>query len=386
MYPFLPSGESHHENPLSYEPPDPEPMDLSYDPAQLPSQEPFQSLTDSSSLYDQAPALPELPELVSYLHPPSANVFEDSSAALKSPFELFQTQSPVPDDFEEMEANFQPFPLPYDSFLGAVPDNSAMQDASLFEEEVDVDIINELLKTKGQKPFYSGADLTVHEALVAILTHALTYSLSGQCILSLLKLISVLCPKDIMLKPSLYLYKKYFSHVRSEIDYQYFCSKCLGPCPEKSCPGCPPGTTLCTLIAMPLTKSLNDLFRRQEFVEKIQHCNSRSSAEGCSDIFDGQIYKEIKKNKEEDINVETLTAQWYTDGGQMLGMSAWPLMLAVNELPFKERYKKENMLIPAIWCGPVKPHGNFLLNAVVPELVKLQKGVEMEVFGGEKKR
>ncbi|KAK3926328.1 putative cysteine--tRNA ligase, mitochondrial [Frankliniella fusca] len=43
------------------------------------------------------------------------------------------------------------------------------------------------------------------------------------------------------------------------------------------------------------------------------------------------------------------------------------------------RFKKENILVPALWCGPVKPHGNTLLKAIFPDLQVLQKGVDMDI-------
>lgn len=79
---------------------------------------------------------------------------------------------------------------------------------------------------------------------------------------------------------------------------------------------------------MPVTKALSNLFRRQDFVDKLQHRHSR---------------------------------------------------------PYTERYKKENVIIPAMWGGPVKPHGNFLIEAVVPKLVKLKNRLEREICCGEKK-
>ena len=73
---------------------------------------------------------------------------------------------------------------------------------------------------------------------------------------------------------------------------------------------------------------------------------------------------------------------WYTDGAALFKsskISVWPLILVINELPYSERFKKENILVPARWCGPVQPHGNLLINASYPELSQLHKGVEFDI-------
>ncbi|KAK3918903.1 Putative glutathione-dependent formaldehyde-activating enzyme [Frankliniella fusca] len=74
---------------------------------------------------------------------------------------------------------------------------------------------------------------------------------------------------------------------------------------------------------------------------------------------------------------------WYTDGAAVFNssnLSVWPLILTINELPFSERYKKGNILVPAIWCGPVKPHVYILLKPVYPDLLKVKKGIPINVF------
>ncbi|KAK3926329.1 BRCA1-associated RING domain protein 1 [Frankliniella fusca] len=169
------------------------------------------------------------------------------------------------------------------------------------------------LVEEGEKYIYEGAPLTLHESLVSILTLAMTFALSGQCIQSLLKLIYLHCSKvNNIFKKSLHLFKIYFSDIRGTIDYQYFCSGCLEECPDKKCKICQPGTALCYLIKMPLIPQLQAMLNREGFYSKLEDVQKRISA-GFSDIFDGFVYKHHVKLGLLGLRNQ-LSFMWYTDG------------------------------------------------------------------------
>ena len=234
-------------------------------------------------------------------------------------------------------------------------------------------------------PVYSGAPITLNESLVAILTMALRFSLSGKCIQALLQLIQLHCLKaGNVMKPSLYLFKKYFSHLRGAIDYEYYCSKCFSKCEKSvgcSTTGCDKKTELCCLIKIPLAPQLQTLLKRKGFYSLLQFISARPNSSDLSDIFYGNLYGD---HIELGIlgTCTALSLMWYTDGAALFKssrISVWPLFLSINELPYSERFKKENLLVAALWCGPVQPHGNIILKAVYPDLKKLAEGVSLEI-------
>ncbi|CAD6207103.1 GSCOCG00012699001-RA-CDS, partial [Cotesia congregata] len=68
---------------------------------------------------------------------------------------------------------------------------------------------------------------------------------------------------------------------------------------------------------------------------------------------------------------------WNTDGISLFKsskFSLWPFYLTINELPFKDRTKKENLLLAGIWFG-VKPQPNLFLNSFRNDLQKIYQGI-----------
>ncbi|KAE8741795.1 hypothetical protein FOCC_FOCC012656 [Frankliniella occidentalis] len=233
------------------------------------------------------------------------------------------------------------------------------------------------------KPVYNGAPLTLHESLVSILSVALKYSLSGQLINSILGLIDLHLPReDNIFKKSLYLFKKYFSEIRGYSSYTYYCSKCLEKCDKsRGCLSCEKKTPLCCLILLSVVDQLKALMARKGFYSKLVPLRSRFNTSGYADIYDGELYKDYVKNNYIG-ELPSLSCEWYTDGAEMFKsahISVWNLFLSINELPYCERYKKKNLLIPALWVGPAKPPTNLFFDAAKPELTKLGSGVEMEI-------
>lgn len=84
-----------------------------------------------------------------------------------------------------------------------------------------------------------------------------------------------------------------------------------------------------------------------------------------------------------------LTFLWYTDGAAVFKSGkrrVWLLKLAINELPFDERFCKENFLVPTIWCGPVKPQPLILAKPGMGSLRSLAKGADIPIFRGIMKK
>lgn len=235
------------------------------------------------------------------------------------------------------------------------------------------------------RPVYLGAPITLHESLVSILTLALTFSLSQECIKAILNLVYLHCRKEgNIFRKSMYFFKKYFAYIRGDVDYEYYCSKCFKRTTKEGCENCKEGgksPKLCYIIKLSLIEQIKTMMKRKGFYSKLQLGRGRQDSNGeLRDLKDGALYK-----LHEELGLldeSSLTFNWYTDGAALFKsskMSVWPLYLTINELPFSERFCKENIIVPVLWCGPVKPHGNMLLHCLEPGLNELRKGVSMEV-------
>ncbi|KAE8739423.1 hypothetical protein FOCC_FOCC015081 [Frankliniella occidentalis] len=120
---------------------------------------------------------------------------------------------------------------------------------------------------------------------------------------------------------------------------------------------------------------------RSGFYQKLQFEHNQATGK-YSDVYSGELYQNLLKKGS--LGRDVLTFQWYTDGAALYSssnMSVWPVYLTINELPYSERFKKENLLVPLIWCGSVKPRGNLLVDEMYDEMASLRcPGVRLFPF------
>ncbi|XP_013380319.1 uncharacterized protein LOC106151541 [Lingula anatina] len=67
---------------------------------------------------------------------------------------------------------------------------------------------------------------------------------------------------------------------------------------------------------------------------------------------------------------------WYTDGVPLFKSSKvglWPLFLSINELPYHDRLKPENLLFAGLWYGKSKPSMSVYLEPFYESLKKLRE-------------
>uniref|UniRef100_A0ABD2XQL8 Uncharacterized protein n=1 Tax=Trichogramma kaykai TaxID=54128 RepID=A0ABD2XQL8_9HYME len=61
-------------------------------------------------------------------------------------------------------------------------------------------------------------------------------------------------------------------------------------------------------------------------------------------------------------------------------MSIWPFYLMVNELPYKLRIKKENVILAGLWFGVEKPSENLFMESMIEQLNDLYNGINVEIL------
>lgn len=73
---------------------------------------------------------------------------------------------------------------------------------------------------------------------------------------------------------------------------------------------------------------------------------------------------------------------WYTDGISIFKSSRysiWPFYLVINELPYQERFKMENLILIGLWSGHGKPDANLFLSPFVDNFKNLLRGIRIEI-------
>lgn len=114
-------------------------------------------------------------------------------------------------------------------------------------------------------------------------------------------------------------------------------------------------------MEIPLLAQVQNLFSKVGFYEKLsthRFQRRKRNAENIEDIYDGREYKKHFDNDGFLSNPNHISFVWNTDGVPVFHSSKfgiWPLYLAVNELPYCQRFTKENMVLAGRWFGDLKP-------------------------------
>lgn len=219
------------------------------------------------------------------------------------------------------------------------------------------------------RPLYPNAQITLQESLIAIVTFALTHHLTGNSLIDLLALIVLHCPLGSRCVKSLYAFQKFFRNIGKEILVcHYYCSVCYKLLVNKTdeCPQCNRVTKVSFFIEIPIVQQLQTFFNRPGFYEDLQFRFNRvkKNENNVEDVYDGNIYKENVQSGFLS-NPNNISFMWYTDGVSVFNISnkfsIWPLYLVVNELSYKKRVKKENIILAGLWFGKKKPKANTFL-------------------------
>ena len=119
-------------------------------------------------------------------------------------------------------------------------------------------------------------------------------------------------------------------------------------------------------LELPIKSQLESLFSRHEFRDSLKHRRTRIKEHGknIEDVYDSEMYQKLSEDggplsSDMENNISFI---FNTDGVPIFKsskMSLWPIFLMINELPFKERKFRKNMLLCGLWFGPSKPVMNL---------------------------
>ena len=110
-------------------------------------------------------------------------------------------------------------------------------------------------------------------------------------------------------------------------------------------------------IELPIAEQLKAMLTRPQFYERVtSHRLTRQKYcdRNYEDIYDGALYRNAITSEDKN----TISLMWNTDGKPLFKSSkysVWPLYFVINELPFTDRLKQENMLLAGLWYGKLKP-------------------------------
>ena len=240
-------------------------------------------------------------------------------------------------------------------------------------------------------PLYAGASITVNVTMVLLLAFAVRHKLTNEAISDLLYLIHTICPQPNKACTSLFKLKKFFSSLIIPVHFCYYCSKCLNPISNIATSAC----SVCKMafssikdfkyfVHFSVSDQIKSLFTRKRFFTNIQHhfLRVKVNESNYEDIYDGSLYQELMLPNGVLSSKNNISLTWNVDGLPLFKsskFSLWPLYFVINELPYKLRKLKENMIIAGLWFGESKSNMNIYLKPIVKELMVLeQHGVEVK--------
>lgn len=238
----------------------------------------------------------------------------------------------------------------------------------------------------GHRPLYRGAWLTVAESVTAVMAFMVNHSIDMQCVEDLFKLIQLHCPQEGFVKQSLYKLKKYCSFTTGPMKKHYYCEVCSQALPEAQavCPVCNRRRRVSYFVQTPIIPQLKKMYSRPTFHNSLQNrfTRQRLNVDCLEDIYDGSVYREQVHNGFL-ANPNNFSMTYFVDGVPVFkskNFSFWGFFLTINELPYRERVKRENTLLAGLWLGR-KPHTNLFMSSFVSDFRKLYSGVNIHCEG-----
>ncbi|XP_071633972.1 uncharacterized protein [Temnothorax longispinosus] len=234
------------------------------------------------------------------------------------------------------------------------------------------------------RPLYNGAPITVAESMALILSLILNHQLTGSCVADLLHVLHLHCIAQGLRKLSLYRFRQYFSFSNAPVTKIYYCSNCMSLLDQNYnvCPECQERNRVSYFMKLNIIAQLKKILSRPGRYESLQYRFTREkmSINNIEDIYDGQLYQEEIRNGF--LSNSNISFLWNSDGVPVFKskkFSIWPLYLIINELPYKIRYKRENVVLAGLWFGPDKPDPNCFIHSYVEDFRKIHTGFNVQI-------
>ncbi|KAE8744268.1 hypothetical protein FOCC_FOCC009083 [Frankliniella occidentalis] len=257
------------------------------------------------------------------------------------------------------------------------------------EEEIydDDDEGPDDLQVDPNSPLYDNSTISYGESNAMVLSLMLNHNLTGSCVADLLQIINFHCPGQGLRRLSYYKFRRFTACNRVRSKKNFYCSNCLTGLENAGamCNVCNAHRGKSHFVQLSITSQLQSMYKRNLFHHALtQRLAREQPGPDCvADIYDGSVYQEHMGEGGFLTNNNNISLTWYTDGVPVFkskNYSIWPFMFIINELPYKMRFQRENVLMAGLWFGPQKPSANMFMRSFLPELRRLfDHGVRVRV-------
>lgn len=133
-------------------------------------------------------------------------------------------------------------------------------------------------------------------------------------------------------------------------------------------------------LEIPVIEQIRSKFQQSGFYEQLQGRFHQPADEKYKDIYDGTLYKNYFVNGGPLSCPENISFVFNTDGASVFkgnNTSIWPVLMTINELPYKVRMMRENMILAGLWFGKQKPSMSTFLKPFKQTMLEFYKGIEI---------
>ena len=258
---------------------------------------------------------------------------------------------------------------------------------SFNDSDVEVSGEDEVLSMPDidSEPLYPGASITIGAMMLLLALFFTKQNIVGEGIQQLLSIIGAALPNGHLLCTSLNTFRNYFKNLKNPLIKHYYCSYCLGYLKDNSLETCPflnCGKRLSEdskeyFLEMPVKSQLASLFSQEGFYSSMEANFHRKRMPDLNDIYQGTLYRKYVENSGPLSSPDNISFTFNTDGAAVFkssNVSVWPLFLVINELPYKLRMKKDNMILAGLWFGNKKPSMATYMKPFQESFDKLAEG------------
>ena len=202
---------------------------------------------------------------------------------------------------------------------------------------------NDTDSSNENEKLFSNSRLSLGSFMVLMITFILKYSLTGEALGDLLKILDLMCPSENRLMKSILSFKKWFHHIKRPLKIHKYCTLCniivteedlvRNYCPNKLCGKVLDDSSLSHFIEIPIIEQIKSFFACPTFYADTQYrfkCRKKHP-DSIEDIYDGEVYKALSQSGGFLENARNLSLLWNTDGipcFKSSNMSLWPLFFS----------------------------------------------------------
>jgi len=232
---------------------------------------------------------------------------------------------------------------------------------------------------KRQNPLYPGAKIS-HWELTVLLTYLMVHhKFTYNCIATIIVMLKAVLPAGAKIVKSVSQLRKIVTQSYAVGTKKYCKTKTCNKFIESlNCLECGTNNNIVEFLTLPIDHQIKVILARKKIRQLILKRSKKKVPGFINSMADGTIYKANSKFLSESNHFSFC---YYSDGVKIFDCntsSFWPFFLVINELPQKERYKIENMILLGIWYNG-KPDFNIFLQPSIEQFNALKKeGIDVD--------